>query len=119
MAADSREGRASAWLVRDGDVLAAVELAAGRHARMRGLLGRAEFDGALVIRPCRQVHTFGMRFPIDVAFCNSDGVVLHVASMRPWRVSRVVRRGAFVIEAPDGAFERWRLRHLDVLEVKE
>ena len=30
-------------------------------------------DGALVLRPCRQVHTIGMRFPIDVAFCAADG----------------------------------------------
>jgi uncharacterized protein len=65
------------------------------------------------------VHTLGMRFAIDVAFCNSDGVVLHMASLRPWRMSRIVRRAAFVVEAPEGAFERWRLRHLDVLEVKE
>jgi uncharacterized protein len=111
--------RQAAWLVRDGDVLAAVELTAGRRDRMRGLLGRTDFDGALVIRPCKQVHTLGMRFAIDVAFCNSDGVVLHMASLRPWRMSRIVRRAAFVVEAPEGAFERWRLRHLDVLEVKE
>jgi uncharacterized membrane protein (UPF0127 family) len=107
------------WLVRDGDVLASAEVATTRRARMHGLLGRRSFEGALVLRPCRQVHTCGMRFAIDVAFCTSDGVVLHAVTMRPWRVSRVVRRAAFVVEAPEGAFERWRLRPLDVLEVKE
>ncbi len=51
------------WLVRDDDVLAVAEVAASRGQRTRGLMGRDEFEGALVIRPCRQVHTFGMRFP--------------------------------------------------------
>lgn len=107
------------WLVRDGDVLASAEVATTHRARMRGLLGRTGFEGALVLRPCRQVHTWGMRFPIDVAFCTSDGVVVHAVTMRPWRMSRVVRRAAFAVEAPAGAFERWRLQALDVLEVKE
>jgi uncharacterized membrane protein (UPF0127 family) len=113
------EGAGTAWLLRDGDVLASAHLATTHRQRMRGLLGRREFEGALVLRPCRQVHTWAMRFPIDVAFCTGDGVVLHIATMRPWRMSRLVRRAAFAVEASAGAFERWQLRPLDVLEVKE
>jgi len=116
---NDKVGAAAVWLVRDGDVLASAELATTHRARMRGLLGRSDFEGALVLRPCRQVHTWGMRFAIDVAFCTSDGVVLHAVTLRPWRVSRLVRRAGFVVEASAGAFERWRLRPLDVLEVKE
>lgn len=116
---NDRDGTSVAWLVRDGEVLASAELATTHRARMRGLLGRKSFEGALVLRPCRQVHTIGMRFPIDVAFCRNDGVVLHTVTMRPWRISRVVRRSGFVVEAAAGAFERWRLHALDVVEVKE
>ena len=80
-------------LVRDGVMLGAAEVAAGRPARRRGLLGRDGIDGVIVLEPCRQVHTFGMRFPIDVAFCAADGRVLRiVAEMVPGRVSRVVWR---------------------------
>jgi uncharacterized membrane protein (UPF0127 family) len=107
------------WLVRDGEVLAAAELAASRRARGRGLLGRDGITGALVLRPCRQVHTIGMRFPIDVAFCDADGVVRRVATLRRHRVSRPVWRAAFAIEAEAGAFERWGLRVGDRVEVKE
>jgi uncharacterized protein len=107
------------WLVRDGDVLAAVEVAATRRERGRGLLGRDEFTGALLIRPCRQVHTIGMRFPIDVAFCDADGVVRRTVTLRPWRVSRLVWRSAFVLEAEASAFERWGLISGDQVEVKE
>ena len=106
------------WLVRDGDVLAAAELADSARARRRGLLHRDSFDGALVLRPCRNVHTARMRFPIDVAFCDSEGVVLRTVSLVPWRVSPIVRRAAFVIEAEAGAFERWQLREGDQVELR-
>jgi len=106
------------WLVRDGDVLAAAEVASGGRARRRGLLGRDTFDGALVLRPCRNVHTVGMRFPIDVAFCDSEGIVLRTVSLVPWRVSPYVHKAAFAIEAHAGAFERWQLRAGDRVELR-
>jgi uncharacterized membrane protein (UPF0127 family) len=107
------------WLVRDVVVLAAAQLATTRRERGRGLLGRDGITGALVIRPCRQVHTVGMRFPIDVAFCDRDGVVLHAVTMRRWRISRPVWRAAFAVEAEAGAFERWDVRAGDRIELKE
>jgi len=39
-------------------------------------------------------------------------------SLVPWRVSLIVRRAAFVIEAEAGAFERWRLREGDRVELR-
>ncbi len=106
------------WLVRDDDVLAAAELADSRRLRARGLIGRDDFEGALVIRPCRQVHTIGMRFPIDVAFCDRTGTVLHVSTLPPRRISRPVLHASFAIEARAGSFERWKLRSGDVVEIK-
>jgi uncharacterized protein len=108
-----------AWLVREGDVLATAEIAETKRARRRGLIGRKDFEGALVLRSCRHVHTFFMRFPIDVAFCDRDGVVLRTTCLRPWRISPLVANAAFAIEAESGAFERWGLRAGDQLEVKE
>jgi hypothetical protein len=107
-----------AWLLRDGEVLASLEVAGSRRARARGLLGRDGVDGALLLRPCRSVHTVGMRFPIDVAFCNDDLQVLRVVTMPRHRLSRLVWRSRAVIEAEAGAFARWGLRPGDKLEVK-
>jgi len=107
------------WLVREGDVLAAAEVAATRRARRRGLRGRDGIAGALVLRPCRNVHTVGMRFTLDVAFCDRDGVVVKTCSLRPWRLSPVVPKAALTIEAQSGAFERWNLRVGDKVEIKE
>lgn len=44
--------------------------------RMRGLYGRKGFDGVLMLAPCKDVHTFAMKRPIDVAFVSSEGVIL-------------------------------------------
>lgn len=107
------------WLLRDGDVLAAAEIAATRRARRRGLRGRDDVEGALVLRPCRSVHTVGMRFTIDVAFCDGDGLVIKTCCLPPWRLSPVVGRAALAIEARAGAFERWKLRVGDTVEVRE
>jgi uncharacterized protein len=106
------------WLVRDGEVLAAAEVAGDARSRRRGLLGRDRFEGALVLRPCRHVHTVGMRFAIDVAFCDVQGVVLKTRTLAPWRLSPVVYRAAFAVEAEAGAFERWRLRAGDRVELR-
>jgi uncharacterized membrane protein (UPF0127 family) len=106
------------WLMRGDDVLAAAEVAVTRRQRRRGLAGRDALEGVMVLRPCRQVHTFGMRFPIDVAFCDRYGFVLHTSTLAPRRVSKVVGRSYFAIEAPAGAFERWDLHLGDVIEVR-
>ena len=105
------------WLVRGSEVLAAAEIASTRAARRRGALGRDGMEGVLVLRPCRQVHTLGMRFALDVAWCAADGRVLRVATMPPFRVSRPVVRARFVIEARSGATARWRLAPGDIVEI--
>jgi uncharacterized protein len=97
------------WLVRDDVVLAAAEIPGSRRGRARGLLGRDGIDGVMVLRPCRNVHTLGMRFPIDVTFCDRDGIVLKITTVRPGRVSPFVWRAAMALEAEAGAAARWGL----------
>ncbi len=106
-----------AWLLRDGEVLASVTVASSTRDRLRGLLGRDSFEGALLIRPARSVHSLGMRFPIDVAFCDRDLVVLRTLHLGRHRLSRPVWRAACVLEAPAGSFGSWRLGMGDRLEV--
>ena len=74
------------WLVSDAHVLASTEVAADGRARRRGLLRRDGIDGALVLRPCRWVHTIGMRFALDVAYVDADGVVVKAVRMARHRV---------------------------------
>lgn len=108
------------WLVTDDDrVLASAEIADTRAARRNGLLRRDGIDGAIVLRPCRWVHTIGMRFPIDVAFLDPDGVVIKTMQIHRNRMGIPVWRARTVIEAEAGAFARWGLRVGDVVEISE
>ncbi len=91
----------------DGRDVAPVELLTTRRERGRGLLGRDGVDGAVLLDPCRSVHTLGMRFAIDVAFCDADGVVLRCATLRPNRLGPTIWRARTVLEAEAGALERW------------
>jgi uncharacterized membrane protein (UPF0127 family) len=90
-----------------GEVLAEnVRWASSISARTRGLLGRSSFPaatGALIFPRAMQVHTFGMRFPIDVIFCAASWKVLHVVhEMPPGRLTRVSLRARYTIELPAG-----------------
>ncbi|CAN5807667.1 hypothetical protein BH10ACT1_BH10ACT1_39000 [soil metagenome] len=107
-----------AWLLRDGEVLASLEVASSRAARTRGLLGLDGFEGALLIERTRSVHSLGMRFPIDVAFCNAELEVLRTIRVRPNRLPQPVLRARHVIEAEAGMFARWGLCPGDLLEVR-
>jgi uncharacterized protein len=80
--------------------------------RMRGLLGRRGLDSGegLLLRPASSVHTFFMRFPIDVVFLDRDGAVLKVASRLPaWRTS-AARGAKAVVELPAGEAARRGIR---------
>jgi len=106
-------------LLREGEVLASLEVARSRRDRLQGLLGRDGIEGALLLEPARSVHTIGMRFPLDVAFCDADLTVVKVVRMGRHRMSLPVLRARSVIEAEAGAFARWELHPGDKLEVKE
>jgi len=107
-----------AWLLRNGEVLASLDVASSVLAKSRGLLGKKSYEGAILLRGTRSVHTIGMRFPIDVAFLTHDLRVVAVVTMRPQRIALPRRGGRSVLEAEAGAFERWTLAPGDFLEIK-
>ncbi len=106
------------WLLRDGEVLAAVEVATSFGDRFVGLLGRDGIDGAMLLTPAKSVHSLGMRFPIDVAFCDAELRVIDTLTLRRRRITHPRFRARSVLEAEAGAFDRWRLRPGDQLEIK-
>jgi uncharacterized protein len=106
------------WLLRGDDVLAAADVVRPRFLLGQGLQGKDSYDGALVLEQTRAVHTFGLRFPIDVAFCDQDLVVVRVGRMRPWRVGLPCPRARLVVEGEAGSFERWGLAVGDTLELR-
>jgi uncharacterized membrane protein (UPF0127 family) len=93
---------------RTGQVVAAtLEAAFDSASRKRGLLGRDGLPAghALVIAPSNMVHTFFMRFPIDIVFAGRDGVVRKVAARVPARRLAGSLRAFAVIEMAAGSVE--------------
>ena len=105
-----------------GAVLASrVEPAFDSKARKKGLLGRDSVpdDYAMIIAPCGSVHTFFMRFPIDVVFVSKDGTVVKTCrAVKPWRIAGALRAYA-TIEAAAGFIDRTETVPGDVVAVRE
>jgi uncharacterized protein len=76
--------------------------------RLKGLLGRdgLEQGEGLLLRPASSIHTFFMRFPIDVVFLDRALMVLGIEdAIDPWRTA--AQRGAkAVLELPAGESSR-------------
>lgn len=106
------------WLVRDGQVLASLEIARGRVAKTRGLLGRNSIEGAMLIVGARSVHSFAMGFDLDVAFLDADHQIIRTLRLHPNRVTLPVWRARAVLEAEAGAFGRWDLHVGETLEIR-
>ncbi|MEU9173985.1 DUF192 domain-containing protein [Streptomyces sp. NPDC048420] len=87
-----------------------LEIASSYRARTRGLLGRDSVDGALLLSPANSVHTFRMRFPIDVAYLDRGLRVIAVRTMKPGRLGWPRVRSRHVLEAGAGVMEGWGVR---------
>lgn len=87
-----------------------LRVAASYRARTRGLLGQDGIEGALWLTPCSSVHTFKMRFAIDVAYLDRKFNVLAVRTMKPGRLGLPRLRARHAVESEAGAMAAWGLR---------
>jgi uncharacterized protein len=89
-----------------------VQLARNPLARLRGLLGKPglSVDEAIYIEPCSSIHTFFMRFPIDVIFVSRAGeIVKTVESVPPWHVVLGGKGAHAVFELPAGTLSALKI----------
>jgi uncharacterized membrane protein (UPF0127 family) len=95
-----------------------VEAADHGAARRRGLLGRdvlPEGEGLWIV-PCESVHTFFMKFPIDLIYLDRNKKVKKVrSSVPPWRVSACLSAHS-IIELASGTIKTTQTRPGDALE---
>jgi uncharacterized membrane protein (UPF0127 family) len=85
-----------------------VSIADTRITRAVGLLSRDHLSPgeALWIMPCRGVHTWGMRFTIDVVALDAEGTVVDVVpALKPWRIRLPRRHSVSVLELPQGTLQ--------------
>jgi uncharacterized membrane protein (UPF0127 family) len=109
----------SGWLLRDGDVVCALEMTDSSAERRTWLRGRRGCDGALHVAGARTVLTAGMKLPIDVAFLSDDLTVLRLIRLKPWRVAVGGRGVRSTVHSEAGSLERWGVQVGDQLEVRE
>lgn len=70
--------RGSKWLMDLSGSAESIEMATSAGSRLRGMLFRDPDDITRLLVPCHDIHTFGMRYPLDIAFISKDGNVLEV-----------------------------------------
>jgi hypothetical protein len=96
-----------------GAQIAVAEVADTSISRMIGLLGRAGLEAGtgMVLKPCNMIHTWFMRFPIDVLFVSDDGMIVRaIEALRPFRMAWGGRRASQTIELPVGTLARAGVR---------
>ncbi len=89
-------------------------------SRLIGLLGLRQFRRglALWLRPCRAIHTVGMRYPIDALFLDARHRVVRVVSeLQPGQVVQTVPNASSVLELPAGVCRSHQVRVGDVLHL--
>jgi uncharacterized membrane protein (UPF0127 family) len=99
-----------------------VELADNPYRRMKGLLGRANLSPGqgLIIKPCSSIHTFFMRFAIDVAFLDKENKIIKIIeNLVPFRFTPLYFKAAFAVELPAGTLKASQTQAGDFLTISE
>lgn len=97
-----------------------LEKATSFFHRGKGLLGRSELteNQGVWIEPCRDIHTFFMKFSIDCLFLDEQMVIKKIYNnVKPFRVAGPIWAAKSVIELKAGTAERWNLSVGDKLYV--
>lgn len=91
-------------------------------SRLKGLIGKTALEKGegLWMAPCRAIHTFGMRFSVDVVFIDGDFIVKKVVKgIRPFRPLVFCLPAKGVLELPEGSIEEAQIRVGDKITFSE
>ena len=105
-------------LTRNTMLATCMEVAESAAMRNKGLLGRKQLapGEGLWISPCEAVHTFWMKFPIDLVYLDRKNRIRKlVSAVPPWRLSACLRAHS-VVELPAGTIRETQTQPGDTLE---
>jgi len=106
--------------VAKGVVLAQkAQIASSLGQRLKGLLGKKSLTNneGLVLKPCASIHTFFMRFPIDVLFLDKNmRIIKLIQNMPPARLSSTAWGSKITIELPAGKISQTNTQTGDILQ---
>lgn len=108
-------------LFQEKEILKNVKLADTFSLRTMGLMFKesmGEMDG-LVLKPCNSIHTFFMKFSIDVVFLDSTNKIIKIfRELPPWRITRPYFKATKVLEMEAGRLSS-ELLEGQILEFKD
>ena len=93
-------------------ILDNVVLADSFFSRLKGLMGRDKIEDSegLLIKPCNSVHTFFMKFNLDIAFVDRNYMVLEISrDLAPNKLSKIYKESKFVIEGKSGSLSKLKI----------
>lgn len=90
----------------NGETIFDVFIADSYAKRLFGYMFRkTPHHNAILLNPCNSIHTFFMKFNIDVLFLDEQmQVIKKIENLRPGQVVNVVRGAKIVIESKEGTF---------------
>lgn len=95
-----------------------VEVGNSFFKRFKGLMGRKALlkNQGFYLKPCRSIHTFQMRFAIDVLFLSKQGVVLDIVqNMQPWKLRTASKNTVSTLELPADTTKKYGINLGDKL----
>jgi uncharacterized membrane protein (UPF0127 family) len=108
-------------IMKDGNVIGfSIKVADSFIHRLIGLMGKKHLlrGEGLLLKDCRQIHTFFMRITIDTVFLDRKGEVIELLpAMAPCKISPYVKNAVQVLELPEGSIERHDLQKNMLLSI--
>lgn len=99
-----------------------VEIADSFFKRFMGLMYRKNMNEneGLLLDPCNEIHTFGMKFPIDTITVSSDNIIIYIdENIAPRRVRPRIKEGKKVLELNAGTIKNYGLEPGDLVEFQK
>ncbi|MBE5958784.1 MAG: DUF192 domain-containing protein [Lachnospiraceae bacterium] len=99
-----------------------VEVADTFFKRFMGLMYRKSMDEnhGLLLDPCNEIHTFGMKFSIDTITISRDNIIRYLdRDVAPRKVRPRIKDGKKVLELSSGTIEKYELELGDLIEFHE
>lgn len=90
-------------------------------SRLKGLIGKSELKDSqgLCIIPCKSVHTFFMKFSIDVVFVDKHGIVCEIIkNLKSYKISKYISKAHYAIELSSGMCDKADIELNDLIDLK-
>ena len=96
-----------------------VSVADTMRSRFIGLMGKKYIaaNEGLLIMPCNQVHTFHMRFPIDIIYLSKDMEIVGLQTLPPGKIGEKFKSAFYVLETTAGSAENFKLTPGNTLKI--